>query len=350
MASNVNIDIDMSTNSMFAGGSGGPGKIVSLDDFQSITKDILNVLAIDAGMNFLEGASTVASGIGGNATDTENVMNNLDASMDMTGSVMDIQERFASKDVGGELSNIAEKLPDALLDITTVTITKIGMAVTDMIVDSTGEILDPAPIIDGITYYTTYYLQVCTEGADKLLQGLMSSQDEMMKNALEDADSSDKDKKIAEIQKKLNDMKEKTAGIVDKAKGGVEMVTSYIENGPDWVVDQLNSYCGFALGEAQKYVDYGVDYVTSMRDQYIQYIGELIGTKLAATINDSVKKNLEKQLSLVKIQAKTIIMKAMCLLMTAVQIIVALLGPMLGKLVKMGVQMGLKALQDQLSF
>lgn len=238
----------------------------------------------------------------------------------------------------------ATNIVPMIKDLTIATVTTVTDELTSHVVEKVEGILDPTPITSQIQYYTSYYTKLYTKSADDLKTELLNPGDQAMEQQQEETSEQAKNDKMKNMTQKLADLKNKVQDGIAMAKGGINMVTTYINNGPDWVIKQLNSYTEFAIAQTEKYIDFGADYVIDQRDMWIAQTGEAIGKRIADKANKKLEQATKKALDYIEVKKKYATQVAMASLMTAVQVIVGKLGPMIGMTMKAGVKLGMKQL------
>ena len=244
----------------------------------------------------------------------------------------------------GTILTTATNIVPMIKELTVATVTTVTDELTSHVVEKVESILDPLAITTKIQEYTSYYTKQYTMSADDLKKKLLSPGDQAMENEQEEKTEQAKNDKMKNMTQKLADLKNKVQDGVAMAKGGVKMVTTYINNGPDWVIKQLSTYTEFAISQAEKYIDYGADYVIDQRDMWLAQTGEAIGKKIAEKANKKLEQTTKKALDYIEVKKKYATQVAMASIMTAIQIVVSKLGPMLGMALKAGAKMGMKQL------
>lgn len=238
----------------------------------------------------------------------------------------------------------ATNIVPMIKELTMATVTTVTDELTSHVVEKVESILDPMAITTKIQEYTSYYTKQYTMSADDLKKKLLSPGDQAIENAQEEKSEKAKSDKMVNMTVKITDIKNKVQDGITMAKDGVKMVTTYINNGPDWVIKQLSTYTNFAIMQAEKYIDYGADYVIDQRDMWIAQTGETIGKRIAEKANKKLEQTTKKALDYIEVKKKYATQVAMASIMTAVQIVVAKLGPMLGMALKAGAKIGMKQL------
>lgn len=238
----------------------------------------------------------------------------------------------------------ATNIVPTIKELSMATVTTVSDELTSHLTTRITGLLDPGVITSQMTYYMSYYTKVYTKSADDLKKKLLSPGDTAISNSLDAKNEENKNSKMTKITSKITDLKNKSQDAIELAKSGITMVTTYINNGPDWVIKQLSTYTNFAISQAEKYIDYGADYVEEQRDIYIAMSGEYLGKVVAEKANTVQEQTLKKSIDYIEVKKKYATQVAMAAIMTSVQMVVSKLGPLVGKGLKAGVKMGMKQL------
>lgn len=287
-----------------------------------------------------EAAKNAAKGFASNMLMSSGVGGNVAGVMSAVSLVKD-----TNWDAAGEQAvKFAQEAPKILAEVTKKAVVGVTKKLTIYTTTRLTEILDPTVLTVAITYYTTYYMTTSLKGATDLLKQAMMPVEEILNQKREESQNKKKTEKQEKLQKKLADIKETTQTVISYVTDGINAAKPYIKQGPDALIKVANSYIRKEVDKALSYVDQGADYVIKMRDKYIQEIGELAGTKLAESINNTSEKLLKKQQQKSNEKIKTIMFKAIGLIMTPIQLLISKVGPLLGKIIKMAVQIAIKML------
>ena len=238
----------------------------------------------------------------------------------------------------------ATNIVPTIKELTTATVTTVSDELTNHVTTRVTGILDPSAINSQMTYFMSYYTKIYTQSADDLKKKLLSPGDAAISDSLNAKNEENKNAKMTNMTSKITELKNKSKDVVETTKSGITMVTTYINNGPDWVIKQLNTYTNFVISQTEKYIDYGADYVEEKRDMYIAMGGEYLGKLAAEKANMIQEQVIKKSLDYIEVKKKYATQVAMAAIMTAVQMVVSKLGPTVGIGLKAGVKLGMKQL------
>lgn len=144
---------------------------------------------------------------------------------------------------------------------------------------------------------------------------LLGDSEEDAKKQLENSEKNSQKQFISNAKEKINKISENVTKYTSIATEKIGTVVNYIEEGPDWVIDQLDKQCQSASDYVNKLID---DQWAKDKEKYNSFAksqGESIGFKMATQYNTALlnaqKKILDKQnvkISAAKTKAKTTIL------------------------------------------
>ena len=135
-----------------------------------------------------------------------------------------------------------------------------------------------------------------------VLKALKEASEDRMEKQTED----EKKKRMTEFMSKMkdtmNDVNSYVSKYVDIGTSYIQMVTSYIANGPDWVVDQMDKQLSNLSNMAEKELTKQWEKDKKLYDESAKSTGESIGGAMAEKFNkqlqhaqDKLLKKMEKQ-------------------------------------------------------
>ena len=94
----------------------------------------------------------------------------------------------------------------------------------------------------------------------------------------------------------------------------IQMVTSYIANGPDWVTDQIDKQLGNLCETAENAVNKQWEKDKNMYNESAKNTGDAIGAEMVERYNKTLQKSQEKLLKKIENNKKIALAKAAALL------------------------------------
>lgn len=144
---------------------------------------------------------------------------------------------------------------------------------------------------------------------------LLGDSEEAAQKQLEESEKNSQKQFISNAKEKINKISEEVTKYTKVATDKISTVTNYIEEGPDWVVDQLDKQCQSAVDYVNKLIDDQWVKDKKKYDSFAKEQGDAIGGKMASEFNTALlnaqKKILDKQnvkISAAKTKAKTTIL------------------------------------------
>lgn len=274
---------------------------------------------------------------------TQSMMNVINS--ELASEIQTAQQAFgAYKQIKYLVENIHIIVPEMIESLVTFVTNGVMSSVTKNLMT----LLDPQPVIDGLTYYASYYTKLCTKGIGQLMEEINSATTDLAKMKLEAANKKTEEEKKNNFQQKLEAIKQKADEIGEVVETVVPVVLTYATQGVPMVQRILTTYGNWVIKKADKYITAYTNWLCEKRDEFIQWSGEKIGSALADAINKKAKDEAEDKLKKAAAKVKSGLLVAIAAIMTAVQMVVGLVGPMLGKLIKMGVKMAIDAIIKQI--
>ena len=154
---------------------------------------------------------------------------------------------------------------------------------------------------------------------DKLLESvgywttekMMKPADLLSKIKEKKAEEETKKFRDKEQEKKLNDIKDKITNgfgqcvefkdkVLGSLESGISTITAYVQQGPDWVISQANSYTNLIIKKANGFIGSYALMLENVRDAAIESLGCAIGTAAAEAINSAQIFVLKKSQSLIE--------------------------------------------------
>lgn len=255
------------------------GKYVDLSDM----KDTLTAQAINAGQSFLAGKATSTFSKVMESEDMRALTNAATAGMGLYSMSVDLAKNFEA--VGTTLvSTLINHGTEAIMH-----------NVTDIAVDFVEKHVSAVTAIPGdiaknsLAYFNSYKLSL----GDLLKEFIVPIEIAIEEQSVKSEESKQL-KFINDIKDKY--MKNRTA-ILNAAETGVSymnMITSYVEQGPEWVENKIDECIGACVEGVQKVADEQWDIDKKKIDAFVQHTSEEVGSKLVEKYNNILRTQAKK--------------------------------------------------------
>ena len=245
------------------------------------------------------------------------------------------------------VKNLIKQLPELVPELVLSAVDIITNGILQSIKSNLEAILDPQAIMSQIGYFTTYYTKLYTKGVGDIMSKLAMAQDALGSMQLDNINEQEKTKKEEKL-KKHKERIEKCKEYASYAQSAVEAIVYYSTEGVPMVQKLMSTYCQWIVKKADKYITMGADWLIDRRDEFIEDCGEKIGKKAAEAVNKAVEKASSEKLSAAAVKAKAGLLQGMAMLMMGVQIAVAQLGPLLGKILKIAIKVSIHLIKKQI--
>ena len=273
----------------------------------------LEAVTINSGANFIAGKATSAfADLRETAGNVTTAINTLSPS---------------------NLISIGKELTEHAITITT-------NELSSYISEITTDLLNFDGIVSRLTESIAYWTKVNTKSTQEILDSLKTTN---VKNTSDDNLKKLKEEGIAQVKEKvsegLNNITTFYNENIKSLENGLNTITAYITNGPDWVITTTNSYVEQVINKVEGFISQQSNSIISFRDSTIDSIGRRIGTAAAAPINSlalsvakKAKANSEKLISQAQTKALNGLTKAMMVVRQLTGIAVPTVFPKLPKL------------------
>ena len=322
------------------------------------TEDSLKAALGDSGMKQME-SITINSGeafLNGETTNTQTgeVTNDNELTLDTinTNDYIDYTPSSMSdkintlKTAGSTLTNVAAaglgtygigkelvmNAPEIVTTLSTAIISKVTEIVTKEATQLVTDYLSKHAqyAISFPTKITSYAMEKFNKDkisvADALKEMTSSAEGRAEKESDKNSEKS-KSEFMAKISANSKEFVNKMNNYVNTGTSYIGMVTSYIQNGPEWVTNQVDKQIEKLLEGAKKEIDKQWEKDKEAYDSKAQDLGDKVGAEMAKKFNNSIRKAQKKQAE--KINTQKVKVKAKLIAVTSKA--ASLLGSMMGQ-------------------
>lgn len=218
-------------------------------------------------------------------------------------------------------------IQDLIMGLTKTTVDTITSRTTQMITGAVTTITAKTVSIPvditkaAMTYFNTYKMSL-----SQMLKELEKEAEE--KVAAETTESEKKTQSIFndKVKGNIKKLQDGMSALNDGLSAGISMISSYLENGPEWIANKLDKEVQEKLSYAETFVNKGVKAVTDEIDQFTSNQGEAVGKNLTEEYNAFLQQKAKVQLAkIMELKAKAIA-KAKALMQEAILLLMGLLG------------------------
>lgn len=273
----------------------------SLSDLSQDLLTRMEAVTISSGANFLAGKATTAF-----ARELD-IYNN---SMLAFNTVKDMTENI-------------EKIGKELVEMS---VQKVTNGILSYIQDKQTEVLSFDGIMSRFTNQVLAYTKANLMSPADILKKVTLKQDKV----LEEEEKKKQENGIANLKNSVTENFGKAKEVVDNTinsvQRGVQTITAYVTNGPQWVVTKLNSYIGLVVDKSQQYIGMVANTIQNMKNSAIDSLAEGIGTAAAVKINKKAEEVAAENISKAEKLMVTVQLKATALISKALMIVRELTG------------------------
>lgn len=198
------------------------------------------------------------------------------------------------------LQGLATNIVAGAVDVATQETAKIA----GKIVAKTVQI--PLTIPAKIQQYTMEAFNAYKKSFGEILKEVMDEQGGQIENAANEQDEKSKKESNNKALEKLNKAKDTLTAGLEKLNGVLSKVSEYIEEGPNYIANEVDKQISSFVQAANKEVDKKIEVVEKTVDDECKSQGYKIGKRMAETYNETLRKQAKKQLA----SQKTAISKA----------------------------------------
>ena len=255
------------------------GKYVDLSGMY----DTLSAQAINAGQSFLAGkvTSTFSS-----IKNDEGVQALTNAATTGIGLYSTVSEGVKNVEVAA--TSLASELANYATEAITTETAKIITNFVNKHIDAVTGI--PKGIVDvSLSYFNEQKLSI-----GDFLKEFVTDQEKIDAQNVQKAELERKTNFITNMKDKYMKNKSKISAAVDVGLSYVNLVTSYIEQGPQWVESKIDEGVEFCVSYIQKGADKQWEIDKNAIDDFIKTEGENVGQRMADEYNTIFKKRSKK--------------------------------------------------------
>lgn len=246
------------------------------------TYKTLSDQAINAGSNFLSGQTT-------------NAFNKA-----MSVSSVQSLTQLTTASIGAGFV-IKESLnPEILKQITTqlvnTTITTVSTASAEIAAKAVSKLTEKiVNIPKSVTSYAMTYFNTYKMSLGEVLKELLAGSETIATQETEKSENNQLKNFLGKTEGFLTNMNDKISYYTNKVTPVVEMVTSYVANGPDWIADKLNKEVNGVITDISSFANQQTQTAEKNIDDFCRKTGEKRGKKMVESYNKALEKQAKKQ-------------------------------------------------------
>ena len=149
-----------------------------------------------------------------------------------------------------------------------------------------------------ITSYAMSYFNANKMSIGDILKSLNNSSEGRQEKENEKANEKSKSNFMSKINKNSKAFIDRMNGFVETGTSYIGMVMSYIQNGPEWVINEVDKQIGELVDGAQKEIDKQWEKDKSAYDTKAKLLGDKLGAEMVTKYNNALmaaqKKSKEK--------------------------------------------------------
>lgn len=287
------------------------GKYVDLSEMY----DTLSAQAINAGQSFLAGKVTSTFSSIKNDEDVQALTN---AATTGIGLYSTISEGVKNIDI--VTTSLVSELANHAMEAITKETVKIITDFVDKHVDAVTGI--PKGIVDvSLSHFNEKKVSL-----GDVLKVFVTDQEKIDALNIKNAEIERKTKFITNIKDKYMKNKSKISSAINVGLSYINLVTSYIEQGPQWVESKMDEGVEFCVSYIQKGADKQWEIDKKAIDDFIKAEGENVGQRMADEFNTILMREAKKIVTNKEKEIQKLITKANTLLQKAKLTIMSLTG------------------------
>ena len=153
-----------------------------------------------------------------------------------------------------------------------------------------------------MAYFNAYKMSV-----GDILKLLNESSEDRAEKHAEESKKKKMSKFIDNMKTQMNNVKDKIDKYAKEGTSYIQMVTSYLQNGEDWVTEQLDKQIGNLVGKVKTEIDKQWAKDEALYNKTAKATGDEIGKKMVEKYNKSLQKAQDKQIKqMQKMKAKAL--------------------------------------------
>ena len=284
-------------------------KYIDLSDI----KDTLTAQAINAGQSFLAGKVTSTFTKVSEDEGVQALTNAATAGIGLYSTISTL-----TGDTGNGQTGLEVALTGVVSDLTnkiTESITKQG---TEIALDFVNKHIDavtgiPKGILEiSLAYFNSYKLSITD-----LIKEFITPQEPEIEKQTKNQEENDQKNFITDIKEKYMKNRSYITGFINDGVSYINLITSYIQQGPDWVESKAEEGIKSVASKIQKAADKQWDNDKKAIDKFIKSRGEQIGQRMVDNYNNILRNQAqkitadkEKEIQKLVTKASTILQKA----------------------------------------
>jgi hypothetical protein len=296
------------------------GKYIDLGDLS----DQLSSQAINAGQSFLAGKLTNVFNDIGRSPDTDIITGNKDVLTSVAEVGINAAQAAITTNAGVNAVNQAimnaDDLTNALVEMGTQVITENAARIAGDYIDSHTKELSKLPAT--IQSYAMSYFNAYKLSLSDLLKLQVIQTEQLRKELADKADELSKNEFIKKSKEKITKVTGLVSEMTSQVPTYVNMITSYITQGPVWVESKMDEFVGNKTEEIENLINKQWELDKQSYDDFAQKQGNKVGAKLVQLYNDELMQQAKKIENMkqkaeekIKIQAKKVLQKSKLMIM-----------------------------------
>lgn len=284
-------------------------KYIDLSDI----KDTLTAQAINAGQSFLAGKVTSTFTKVSEDEGVQALTNAATAGIGLYSTISTL-----TGDTGNGQTGLEVALTGVVSDLTnkiTESITKQG---TEIALDFVNKHIDAVTSIPkgiseiSLAYFNSYKLSITD-----LIKEFITPQEPEIEKQTKNQEENDQKNFITDIKEKYMKNRSYITGFINDGVSYINLITSYIQQGPDWVESKAEEGIKSVASKIQKAADKQWDNDKKAIDKFIKSRGEQIGQRMVDNYNNILRNQAqkitadkEKEIQKLVTKASTVLQKA----------------------------------------
>ena len=296
------------------------GKYIDLGDLS----DQLSSQAINAGQSFLAGKLTNVFNDIGRSPDTDIITGNKDVLTSVAEVGINAAQAAITANAGVNAVNQAimnaDDLTNALVEMGTQVITENAARIAGDYIDSHTKELSKLPAT--IQSYAMSYFNAYKLSLSDLLKLQVIQTEQLRKELADKADELSKNEFIKKSKEKITKVTGLVSEMTSQVPTYVNMITTYITQGPVWVESKMDEFVGNKTEEIENLINKQWELDKQSYDDFAQKQGNKVGAKLVQLYNDELMQQAKKIENMkqkaeekIKIQAKKVLQKSKLMIM-----------------------------------
>lgn len=279
------------------------GKLIDLSDM----KDTLSAQAINAGQSFLAGKVTSTFTKIAEDEGVQALTNAASTGIGLYSTISNLADGGMVSALTGVASELTNKITEA--------IAKQGVEIaTDFVNKHINAIISvPKDIVEmSLAYFNSNKLSI----TDLIKEFITPQELEIEKQTLSN-EANDQKNFITDMKEKYMKNRSYITGFINDGVSYINLITSYIQQGPDWVESKAEEGIKSVASKIQKAADKQWDNDKKAIDKFIKSRGEQIGQRMVDNYNNILRNQAqkitadkEKEIQKLVTKASTVLQKA----------------------------------------